>query len=154
MQQDSRENLAQESPDWLGRALAFLSALLGAGAFWYTWYSYQDWMAGSGVPWFGWIRLAFTLLIGVFCLAATLLFIMGKHSGWPVFQTGLMLVPVMLASNLIILIIRAVIGVFHGQPLPLFEKIISDPKSLAIPGIFLALALLGALSKKDPKNEE
>ncbi|RRJ63474.1 hypothetical protein EHV15_11455 [Paenibacillus oralis] len=153
MQQDSRENLAQESPDWLGKTLALLSALLVAGAFWYTWYSYQDWMAGTGVPWYGWIRLAFTLLIGVFCLAATLLFIMGKRSGWSVFRAGLVLVPVMLASNLIILIIRAVIGVFEGKALPLFEKIFSDPKSIAVPVIILALALLGALSKKDHKNE-
>lgn len=64
MHQDSKEKLAPDSPDWLGKTLAFL----GAGAFWYTWYSYQDWMA--------------------------------------------------------------------------------------VPGIILALALLGALSKKDPKNEE
>ncbi|MEC0329526.1 hypothetical protein P4H42_07810 [Paenibacillus macerans] len=154
MHQDRKEKLAPDSPDWLGKTLAFLSALLGAGAFWYTWYSYQDWMAGTGVPWYGWIRIAFMLLIGVFCLSAALLFIMGKRAGWSVFQTGLMLVPVMLASNLIIVIIRAVIGAFQGKTLPFFEKIISDPKSIAVPGIILALALLGALSKKDPKNEE
>lgn len=136
-------------PDWFIRMFPWISALLGGGALWYTWFRYHDLASRSELFWHEWIRLAFMLLFGALCLAATVLFFLGKSSRWSVFMGGLYMVPLLLVSNLVILIVRVILNIVQGKAQPLFEKLFAQPKNIAIPIIVIALVLLSILGKAD-----
>ncbi|MBD2871383.1 hypothetical protein [Paenibacillus arenilitoris] len=144
-----------DAPDWVIKCLPLLSTVVGGGALWYTWFKYNEMVEQAGGPWYGWIRIGFTLLIGVLCLAATVLFLFGRSSAWDVFKTGLFLVPVMLVANLVILVIRAIVSVVQGEAGPFFDKLFDSPQNIIIPVIVIALVTLGVMSKKDEnKNSQ
>ncbi|WP_028612837.1 hypothetical protein [Paenibacillus harenae] len=138
-------------PERVIKWLPLFSAVVGGGALWYTWIKYLD-MAEPAVPWYGWIRLAFTLLIGVLCLAATVLLLLGKPFGMSVLKGGLTLVPIMLMMNLVILVIRIIQNIALGKAQPFFERIFTEPRNFAIPIIVMSLILLSVISKKE-KNK-
>ncbi|WP_197254333.1 hypothetical protein [Paenibacillus dendritiformis] len=60
-------------------------------------------MANSlAAPWYDWIRLGFISLMGILCLAASILLLLGRPSGMEVFTDGLEMVPLKLVSNLVV----------------------------------------------------
>jgi hypothetical protein len=109
-------------------------------------------MNQSGFLWYGWIRLAFMLLIGILCLLATILFILGKSSGWSVFMGGLFMVPLMLFSNLVILAFRVIQNIVQGNAQPFFDRLFTQPENIAIPIVVITLVLLGFVGRRD-KNK-
>lgn len=154
---DQTDSSPQETgvfPNWLTRIMPLVSLFLGAAALWYTWFRGHEMLNTADVPWYEWIRPAFTLLIGWMCLVSALLFLLGLKSAWHWLKGGLSLVPLMLMSNLVIAASRAVIGLFQGKALPLLEHLFTNPKNLIIPVIVIALGLLGSLSKMETKNKE
>jgi hypothetical protein len=149
MYNSSEEKPNINTPHWLINMLPFISAVLGGGALWYTWLKYNDVMNQSGFLLYGWIRLAFMLLIGILCLVSTILFILGKSSGWSVFMGGLSMVPLMLFTNLVILVFRFIQNIVQGNAQPFFDHLFTQPENIAIPIVVIALVLFGFFGKRE-----
>lgn len=149
---NSEEKTSNPTPNWLINMLPFISAILGGGALWYSWLKYNDIVSQSVFHWYEWIRPALMVLMGILCLLATILFILGKSSGWSVFMGGLSMVPLMLFANLVILVVRLIQNILQGNAQPFFDRLFTQPKNIAIPIVMITLVLLGLLSKRD-KNQ-
>jgi hypothetical protein len=140
--------------DWLPKTLPFVSALITVGSLWYCWTKYHDMMDASGTPWQAWIRVAFIGVMGILCLAATVLFVIGKRSGWTVLELGLFMVPALMFTNLIVLLVRAVISLFQGHFPAVLDRALSSPgKFISIPIVIFVIVLLGVVSKENPNKQ-
>ncbi|MCR8843503.1 hypothetical protein NQ117_07385 [Paenibacillus sp. SC116] len=135
---------------WLQKVIPFLSAFLGGAALWYTWYMYNDNWYALDFPWYGWIRVACIGLLGIFCVTASLLLLLGKPSGWNVLKLGLSIIPFMLLSGLIIVGFRGIHYLFNNSGV-FFERLFTDPSNFVIPIIVVALLLLGKLNQTKSK---
>ncbi|MFE5323087.1 hypothetical protein ACFQ88_30855 [Paenibacillus sp. NPDC056579] len=145
---------SNENPVWLLKWIPVLSSALGGGALWYSWLLYHE-MALSGLAWHGLIKAVFMAGAGILCLAAAVLFLAGRSSGWSVLKGGLSLIPIMLMTNLMILLIRGVLALVQGEAQPFWDRLFSEPKHLIIPVIVVAFALLGVLNKRsNPNNSQ
>jgi hypothetical protein len=148
----SEEKTSNPMPNWLINMLPFISAVLGGGALWYSWLKYNDIVNQSGFHWYEWIRLTLMAFMGILCLLATILFILGKSSGWSVFMGGLSIVPLILFSNLVILVFRLIQNILQGNAQPFFDRFFTEPKNIAIPIVVITLVLLSLLSKRDKNS--
>lgn len=99
---------SQTSQDRKGVLQPLFSVILGAAALGFTWYKFSDIVNSSEVQWHEWVRPAFTLLIGILCLAATVLLLARKPSGKEIFKWGLYMVPIMIIANLLVLAIKII----------------------------------------------
>jgi len=107
----------------------------------------QDLTSGTEDDWYEWARPAWTMAIGIVFLAAAVIYLAGKSAaGWSAFKLGWVLVPVMLFTNLILLLIRVV----QGHAWPIFEKIADHPlKFVTIPAIIIALVIISKLTSSN-----
>lgn len=128
------------------------SVVLGGGAIWYTWFECVKLASAPMFHWYEWIRPALMAVMGVLCLSAAVLFLLGKPSGSPVFKAGLFMVPLMLASNLVILAGQAAYRIVRGDALSFFERLIAQPHNLVIPFIVLAMIMLGVLDSREKRK--
>jgi hypothetical protein len=55
-------NLANPSPKWLINLLPFMSGVLGGGALWYTWFTYNNLADEPEFYWYAWIRLVLMII--------------------------------------------------------------------------------------------
>ena len=149
---DSREeNLAAGASKWL---FPFISIILGGGALWYTWFRYTSMINQPDSQWYGWVQLALFVLMGILCVSAAVLFILGKSSGWSMFTTGLSIVPLILFSNLIILVFRGIQNIMQGNADLFLDRLIAQPQKIVLIVIVLiALGWLGTLNERN-KNRE
>jgi len=141
----------EATPEWMMKLVPVFSLVLGAVAFWYTWSRWQDLTSGTEDVWYEWARPAWTMAIGIVFLAAAVIYLAGKSAaGWSAFKLGWVLVPVMLFTNLILLLIRVVQGVVQGHAWPIFEKIADHPlKFVTIPAIIIALIIISKLTSSN-----
>lgn len=141
---NSRKDTIQAAPNW---PITILSAVLGGGAIWYSWLIYNHILHQSGFLWHDWTRLAFMMLMGVLCLAATVLFIARKSSGRIVLKCGLSMIILVFFTNLVILVIRALQNIGQGDVQPFLAQFFTQPRNIIIPIIVIALVLLGHIEE-------
>jgi len=150
MNNNREEKLANETSKWLRFLLPLISTALGSGALWYAWVRYNMLMNRTDSYWYGWIQVALIAFMGILCLSATVLSISGRSSGWSVFKLGLSIVPLLLFSNLVILVFRIVQSIMQGNAKLFFDRLLTQPQKLIlIPIVIIVLLLLGALSEQD-----
>jgi len=153
MKTDFDEQSTAETPQWLLNLLPFISIILGSGALWYAWLRYNSILNRPDYQWLSWIQPALIALMGLLCLSAAVLFIAGKPSGWSVFKVGVSIVPLVLFSNLVILVFRVIQNIIQGNASPFFDRLLTQPyKILLIPIVIIALVLLGSLGKREKDN--
>lgn len=138
--------LNEQAPKWLLTLAPFLSALLGVGALWYTWIKYHEIVDPPDFEWYGWIRPALITLIGMLCLFSTLLFIAGKAAaGWSLFVGSISAIPIVLFVNLLVLLVRVVVGLIQGDAGNSFTHLFATPFNkalLVVAVIFIARTAL------------
>ena len=139
------ENPASETSRWSLILLSVVSTILGSGALWYSWFRYTSIVNRPDFQLYNWIQPAFIALMGILCLSATILFISGKSSGWSVFKAGLSIVPLILFSNLVILIFRVIQNILQGNAIPFISRLYVSPLNKAILAVALMLTLLSVL---------
>lgn len=155
MNNNHEEKVTNQTPKWLLILLPFISTILGGAALWYTWFRYNGVVNRPEFHWYSWILPAFMALAGILCLSATLLFILGKSSGWSVFKAGLSIIPLILFSNLVILVFRIIQNIIQGNAKPFFDSLFTQPRNMVIPMVVIVLILLGYLDKRvKNKNNE
>lgn len=153
MDDNREEKLTNQTPKWLLNVLPFISTILGGSALWFAWLRYNSMANGPEFHWYDWIQPAFIALMGILCLWATLLFILGKSSGLSVFTYGLSIVPLILFSNLVILVFRIIQNIIQGNAQPFFDSLFTQPRNMVIPMVVIVLILLGYLDKR-VKNKD
>lgn len=139
------ENPTSETSRWSLILLPVVSTILGSGALWYSWFRYNSIVNRPDFQWYNWIQPAFIALMGILCLSATILFISGKSSGWSVFKAGLSIVPLILFSNLVILIFRVIQNILQGNAIPFISRLYVSPLNKAILAVALMLTVLSVL---------
>jgi hypothetical protein len=133
--------------------LSFVSTILGGGALWYAWLRYNMMLNRPDLNWYGWIQPMAMALVGILCLSATILLILGKLSGRSVFKAGLSIIPLLLFSNLIILVFRVIQNIIQGRAQSIFDRLFTEPRNILIPIVVIALLLLGYLGRNtEDKN--
>jgi hypothetical protein len=135
---NGQENFDHQTPKWL---MLLLSLLVGGGALWYAWFQYGNLMNQPQLDWYVWIRPVSMLLVGAFCLVAAVLFILDKASARSVFMGGLSIIPLMLFSNLIVLIFRVVQNIFQGNADPFPVNISASPLKVILNIIIVVIVL-------------
>lgn len=148
----AKDKVVEQTPKWFLNLLPVVSTVLGCGALWFAWFRYNNIVNRPEFHWYAWIQLAFIVLMGILCLLAALLFLLGKSSGWSVFTYGLAIVPLILFSNLVILVFRIIQNIIQGNAQPFFVSLFTQPRNLIIPMVVIVLMLLGYLDKR-VKNE-
>jgi hypothetical protein len=145
-----QDKSSNEMPGENQVVLSILSALLGGGALWFTWLRYTVIVNRPESYWYDWFQLAGIALVGILCASAMILMILGKHSGQQIFKTGLSIIPLLLFTNLVILLFRAIQSAIQGNTSFLFERLASQPQKLIIiPIVVIVLILLRSLSKTE-----
>src|SRR5688572_15870784 len=128
MNTNSEEKLMDQTPKWLLNVLPFISTILGCSALWFAWLRYNSLVNGLEIHWYDWIQPVFIALMGLLCLWATPLFILGKPSGLSVFTYGLSIVPLVLFSNLVILVFRMIQNIIQGNAQSFFDSLFAQPR--------------------------
>lgn len=131
-----------------------IGLLIGGAALWYTWMEWNHPASTTGLSmyWYAWGRPALFALTGVFCLAGSVMLLAGSRRGKTVLTSGLMIIPVVLFINLIVALVRLAAALVQGQAGPWFSQLLSNPKSLIVPVVIVALILLGSLSKVEGRK--
>ncbi len=142
-------NLANPSPKWLINLLPFISGMLSGGALWYTWFTYNNMANEPEFYWYAWIRLVLMIIMGILCLLATILFILNKPSAQAIFMGGLSMIPVILFSNLVILIFRIIQNILQENIYPFLSRLSTNPfrTILTIIVIILLLSVIDRIKK-------
>lgn len=148
-----KEKLPDQTPKWLANLLPFISTILGSAAIWFAWFRYNSIVIRPEFHWYDWIQPALIALMGILCLLATLLFILGKPSGLSVLTYGLSIVPLILFSNLVILVFRIIQNIIQGNAQSFFDNLFAQPRNMVIPVVVIVLILLGYLEKR-VKNKD
>jgi hypothetical protein len=150
MTEISKEKLSNQTPKWLQ---IIVSAILGGGGVWYAWFRYNTLVNRPDSSWYGWVQVAFLVLIGVLCIWATVLFIWGKPSGSSLLKLGISIIPLFLFSNLVILIFRVIQNIVHGDAALFLDRVFAQPhKFILIPIVVILLLWLESLTKRDSRN--
>jgi hypothetical protein len=101
------------------------------------------------VYWYNWVQTAGIALMGILCLSAALLAIAGSPSARSVFSFGLSIVPIILFTNLMMLVIRGIQNILQGNATVFFDRLFEQPfRILFILAIVIALAVLRSLNEK------
>jgi hypothetical protein len=143
----NEEKQPSKTSKWQSILLALTSAILGISALWFTWFLYSGIANRLDIALYNWIQLASIALMGSLCLAAAILFIIGKPSGWSVFKAGVSIVPLLLFSNLVVLLFRVIQNLIQGNGISLLSRLYASPLNKAILGIVLVLILLSVLKE-------
>jgi hypothetical protein len=129
--------------------LALSSLLFGSGALWYGWLLYTGLVKRPDSYWYNWVQIAGIALVGVLCLWAGTLFFFGRPSARAVFKLGVSIVPILLFSNLMMLLFKVVQNIFQGNASFFFERVFAQPyKLLFLLLIVIAITVLGSLNEK------
>ena len=142
------EKLSNRTPKWL---LILISAVVGSGALWFAWFRYSIVVNRPEFNLYNWIQLAAIILVGILCLSATSLFILGKSSGGSVLKTGLSIIPLLLFLNLIILVFRVVQSIFQGNALSFISRFYVSPLNKAIL-VLVVIIILSSVIKAIEKK--
>lgn len=142
--------LANQTPKWILNLLPLISTIFGGSALCFAWFRYNSLVNRPEFHWYDWIQPAFIVLMGILCLLATLLFISGKPSGLSVFKVGVSIVPLILFSNLVILVFRVIQNIIHGNAIPFISRLYASPLNKAILAVAVILILLSMV--KEMKN--
>ena len=146
-----KEKLADETPKWSRVLLPLISTLLGSGTLWYALSRYNTLL--NRPDWYGWMQVAFIVLVGVLCIWATVLFILGKSSGLAVLKLGISIIPLILFVNLIVLLFRVIHNIMQGDAALFLDRIFAQPnKFILIPIVVIILLWLESLTKRDKSN--
>jgi hypothetical protein len=147
----NQESTDNQAPTWL---LSLFSLLVGCGALWYAWLQYNDLVGQSHLDWYLWIRPVFMLLVGILCILATALFTINSPSAWSVFMGGLSIIPLMLFSNLIVLICRVIQNIFQGDTDPFLSRLSTSPLKviLNIIVVVIVLSVIQWIKKNENNN--
>lgn len=142
------ESLDNKTPKWL---TGMLSLLVGSGAFWYAWSQYNTLVNQPQLDWFAWIRPVLMLLLGIACLVASAFFVIGNPAAWSVFMGGLSIIPLMLFSNLIVLIFRVIQNIVQGNTDPFLSRLSTSPLKviLNIIVVVIALSVIQVIKKRE-----
>jgi hypothetical protein len=133
--------------------LPFVSTIFGGAALWYAWIRYNTILNRPDLYWYDWIQLAAILLVGILCVSATFLFLLSRPSGVSVFKIGISIVPLLLFSNLVMLVFRVIQNVIRGDASLFFDRLFSQPhKFILIPIVVIILIWLDSLIKSDKSN--
>lgn len=143
--------LNNQMPKWL---TSLLSLLVGCGSLWYAWLQYNDLVNQPQLDGYVWIRPVLMLLLGVFCLVASTLFIIGSPTAWSVFMSGLSIIPIMLFSNLVVLIFRVIQNIVQGNTDPFLSRLSTSPLKVIL-NIIVVVTVLSLIQgiKKRENNE-
>jgi hypothetical protein len=139
------ENQPRQMPKWSQPSLALVSAILGVGVLWFVWFRYSGISNRPEISLYHWIQLVSIALIGILCLSAAILFIAGKPFGWSVLKAGLSIVPLLLFSNLVVLLLRVSQNVMQGHGISLLSRLYASPLNKAIVGVVILLILLSVI---------
>ncbi len=133
-----------EEPRGTAVLLTLSSALVGGGALGYAWLRYQGLVHDPNPNFYGYqgVQLAFLALMGFLCLWATFLFMAGKASAVTVFKTGLSVLPVLLFTNLLMLIFRVIQSALQGNAATFISRLYVSPLNQVILTVAITLLLL------------
>lgn len=148
----TENNLTNLVPNWLTGFLPLLSAVLGGGALWIAWFRHQHIVNQSEFHWYAWIQPIGLVLAGVLCLLATILFILGKASAWSVFKTGLSIVPLILFTNLLILVFRVTQSIVQGNGASFISRLYASPVNKVILAVVVIVILLSIIKETKQNN--
>lgn len=142
------QEISNTLPKWLS---SLLSLLIGCGALWVAWLQYNDLANQPQLEWYVWIRPVLLLVLGGCCLAALILFMTGSPAAWSMFLGGLSIIPIMLFSNLIVLIFRVIQNLVQGNTDPFLSRFSASPLKviLNIIVVIVVLSVIEALKKKE-----
>lgn len=153
MSDNFEETQAGETPKQL--LLSLLSSILGVAALGYAWLRIGSLMNLPVVHWYQWIQPALFGLMGILCLLAAILFLFGRAPGWLVFKFGLLMVPLVLFSSLIILLFRVIQNMLQGNTTFIFDRLLAQPqKILFILIVLIALGWLGSLNERAKSSKQ
>jgi hypothetical protein len=134
--------------------LSFISTFLSGAALWYAWLRFNRMLNRPELNWYAWIQPAAMALVGVLCLLAAILLILGKPSGMSVFKAGLSIIPLLLFSNLVILVFRVIQNIIQGRAESMLIHLFTEPRNLLIPIVVITLILLGYLGRNSPDKND
>jgi hypothetical protein len=137
-----------QMPKWQS---SLLSLVIGCGALWVAWLQYSDLANQPQLDWYVWIRPVLLLLLGICCLVALILFMIGNPSALSVFAGGLSIIPIMLFSNLIVLIFRVIQNLAQGNTDPFLSRFSASPLKviLNIIVVIIVLSVIQVLKKRE-----
>jgi F0F1-type ATP synthase assembly protein I len=97
------------------------------------------------------VRPVLMLLLGVSCLVAFTLFIMNRPSAWSVFMGGLSIIPIMLFTNLVVLIFRVLGNIVQGNTDAFLSRLSTSPLKviLNIIVVVIVLSVIQAIKKRE-----
>jgi hypothetical protein len=142
-----QKSLDDQTPKWFG----MLPLLVASGAFWYAWSQYNYLVHQLQPDWYAWVRPVLMLLLGISCLVAFILFIMNRSSAWSVFIGGLSIIPIMLFTNLIVLIFRVLYNIVQGNTDAFLSRVSTSPLKviLNIIVVVIVLSVIQAIKKRE-----
>jgi hypothetical protein len=150
---NSSEHEGHQMPRWLTKLLPLIATVVGAGALWIAWFQYIGIMDQPQSEWYAWIRPVLMSLVGLLCMMAAILFMTAKPSAWSVFVGGLSIIPIMLFSNLVILIFRVIQNIMLGDVDPFLSRVSSSPLKVIL-NIMVVLIVLSVIQGiKKSKND-
>lgn len=152
MNHKSEEKVIDQTPKWLVNLTPLIAIALGGVAFWYAWLKYNNIVNQPEFHWYIWISPVLMVLVGVLCLAATILFIVGRTSAWSVFMGGVSIIPLILFSNLVIFIFRIIQNTVQGNADPFLSRLSTSPLRTILTIIVIVILLSMVEGIKKVKN--
>jgi hypothetical protein len=128
-------------------SLALISTVLGSTALWFTWFRYSTLSHRPEFQWYEWTQPIFAAVMGILCVSAAVLFLVRKPSGWSTFKTGLSMVPLMLFTNLLILLARVILNIFQGNGPAFVSRLYASPLNKAILVLVILLVLWSVIKE-------
>jgi hypothetical protein len=148
----TENKLTNPVPKWLNGFLPLLSILLGSGALWLAWIRYQNILNGTEFLWYAWIQPVGLVLVGVLCIATTILFLSDKASAWAVFKTAMSIIPLILFINFVILLFRVGQSMIQGKAISFISGLYVSPANKVILAVVVIMILLSIIKETKQKN--
>jgi hypothetical protein len=144
---DKQKNLEDPTPKWFG----VLPLLVACAAFWFAWSQYDHLVHQPQLEWYAWIRPVLMILLGVSCLVAFTLFIAGNTYAWSGFISALSIIPIMLFTNLIVLIFRMLQNIGQGSPDAFLSRLSTSPLKVILNFVVvvIVLSVIQAIKKRE-----
>jgi predicted membrane channel-forming protein YqfA (hemolysin III family) len=135
---------ANRAPRWLPS----VSLVLGSGVLGYAWTFYTDLVRIPETPWHYWLRLVFIILMGLLCLLAAVISVLGvRKRAMRIFAAALSMIPIILLTNLVILVFRVIQSFIQGNAVPFITRLYDRPLSRVILGIVIILVVLSIIQR-------
>jgi hypothetical protein len=154
MNTTNQEISTDQTPKWLITLFAFIAAVLGVAALWVAWFQYGEILNQPQANWYVWIRPVLMAVVGILCLVALVLFVAGRPSAWSVLVGGLSIIPIILFSNLVILILRVIQNIMQGNTDPFLSRFSESPLKviLNIIVVVIVLSVIQGIKKSKDNN--